>query len=194
MRPTLMEYVSWSAQWVWYTSLPVGFPGAFDCRLHLACSVSHAGRNTQSLAYWSGMEPQGTTFRRRIYLGPFPQQRTPGRSRRQERRYPSPHPNSVLFKEKDGISCNIYRRWCFFSMRRRCGDIPWNVFPCWCTSTNLFSKDSPSPSLLSTHTQAPCKGRAKAWERKHTVIAVTQWLDELACSPTHVQLPERLPL
>lgn len=141
--------------------------GAFDCRLHLACSVSHAGRNTQSLAYWSGMEPQETIFRRLIYLGPFPRQHTPGRTRRQERRYPSPHPNSVLFKEKDGISCNIYRKWCFSSMRRSRGDIPWIVFPCWCTSANLFSKDSSSLSLVSTRTQAPCKGRQKP-ERENT--------------------------
>lgn len=55
------------------------------------------------------MEPEETTFRRLIYLGPFPRQHTPGRSRRQERGYPSPHPPFDFIQGKDRISCNIYR-------------------------------------------------------------------------------------
>lgn len=152
-----MECVSWSAQWVWYTTLPVGFPGAFDCRLHLACFVPHAGRNTKSLAYWSGMEPQETTFRRLIYLGPFPQQRTPGRSWRQERGCSSTHPKfHAIYTEEMAFS----------SMWRRNGDILWIVFPCWCTSTNLFSDDSSSPSLVSTALAQ--KRPAKAGQRENT--------------------------
>ncbi len=55
------------------TQVCLCFPGAFDCRLHLACSVSHAGRNIQSLAYWSGMEPQETTFTWGRFHGNAPQ-------------------------------------------------------------------------------------------------------------------------